>query len=143
MTTRWLVAVDGSPSSLRALDVATRLAAGTDDARLDVVAVLDLAAHDVYSGFHLTEAQLAQIERSLDDEALAPARARLAAARVPGTVRVLRGHAADAIVQEASAQDVAMVFVGKTGKGPLQKLLQGSVSRSVTNLSPAPVTVVA
>lgn len=142
MSDRYLVALDGSESSFRALDAAARLA-GQTGAQLEVVSVLDLEAHDVYSGFYLTEEQVKRIEDKLKNEVLAVARHHVPDDGPRLTTRLLRGHAVSRLLDEAGKPGVTMLFVGRTGKGPLQKLLEGSVSRSIAKLSPIPVTVVA
>ena len=43
---------------------------------------------------------------------------------------------------EHECGDVAFICVGRTGKGALQKVLEGSVSRRLTKLSSVPIVVV-
>jgi nucleotide-binding universal stress UspA family protein len=57
------------------------------------------------------------------------------------TVRVLRGHPAEVLVEAAA--DAAMLVVGRSGHGGLSELLRlGSVARACTEHAPCPVVVV-
>lgn len=115
---RVLVGVDGSPHSIRALQLALAWFPGAD--------VTALFAGDVPGG-----------EQTLRDT--------LAAAGVgPGAVHSLAVHekAAPAIVHEARAGGYELVMVGRRGLSPLQDLLIGTVSEAVVHRSPCSVIVV-
>lgn len=138
---RILVPVDGSAPSERALDLAVRLARGLG-AELDVVTVLDLSQVDVYDGFYLSDSQLDALQRKAKTEILERAQ-QLVDDRVPVRTRLLRGRAAHVLLEEAEQPGVAMIVMGRTGKGAFERLVQGSVSRNLAAHSPVPITIVA
>lgn len=138
---RILVPVDGSAPSDRALDLAARLAQGLG-ASLDIVTVLDFSQVDVYDGFYLSDRQLEELQTKAKREILERAE-QLVDDRVPVRTRLLRGRVTHVLLEEAEQPGVAMVVLGRTGKGAFERLVQGSVSRHLAAHSPAPVTVVA
>ena len=138
---RVLVAVDGSEPSLRALDVAIELARALQG-RLEIISVLDVGAHDAMQTLTMTEEQYARLEHWVREEVLAVANRRVPSDGPRVALRVLRGHAVTMLLAECEADDVALLCVGRTGKGSLQKVLEGSVSRRLAKLSPVPVVVV-
>jgi len=137
-----LVPVDGSESSHRAAKMAAQMAPGLK-ANIRLLAVLDLSQLDVYDGFYLTEDQLTQLHEKLRQEVLDDVKNSLDLA--DGTAveeELVRGHAKKVILDQASKDDVVMVCMGKTGKGALERLLQGSVSREVVQHAGVPCCVV-
>ena len=83
-----------------------------------------------------------QIERYYRDEgeaALAAARRRLRAARIPHRAHILVGAVAGRIVQHAAATRCDLICMGSRGLGDLGKALLGSTATKVANLSKIPV----
>lgn len=140
-TQRILVPVDGSPPSDRALDLAQQIAKGIG-AGIDIVTVIDLSQVDVYDGFYLTDRQLEELQTKAKTEILDRAKA-LVGDDVQVITRLLRGRAAHVLLEEAEKPGVAMIVMGRTGKGAFERLVQGSVSRNLAAHSPVPVTIVA
>ncbi len=58
------------------------------------------------------------------------------------TTEILSGHPAKAILNYAADHDIGLIITGTKGKGALQQLLLGSVTRSLVSLSHVPVLVV-
>lgn len=137
---RIVVPVDGSEPSMRALDVAARLAKGLG-ASLEVVSVLDLTQVDVYDSFYLTDTQLEDLQQRIKTDILEDARAR-APEGVHVEVKLLKGRAEKMLDTEVEKPGVVMVVIGRTGKGAFERLVQGSVSRHMAAHCPVPVTVV-
>lgn len=137
---RILVPVDGSESSLRALDHASALAEAVG-AELDLITVLSLGELDFYDGMYLTLDQVEQWQSQLKDDILATAQAR-----VPGGVgvraAVLKGRIVPTILERAASESCDLIVLGRTGKGRLERMLKGSVAQRISGSAPVPVTLV-
>lgn len=138
---RVVVAVDGSEPSLRALDVGVRLATAFGN-RLELICVLDVGAHDAMRTLTMSESDFERAEHWIRDKVLNVANRHVPSDGPRVALRVLRGHAVSMLLAEAERGDVSFMCVGRTGKGALQKVLEGSVSRRLIKLSPVPVVVV-
>lgn len=128
----WLVAVDGSAHSLRALDAALRMAETMTGCRLHLVNVQH------WLGKEAAETELAQRGWA----ATAQARATLDAAGRPWQLHIAMGEAADCIIALAGRLGCAGIVVGSRGLGVTEGLLLGSVATRLARLSPHPVLLV-
>jgi nucleotide-binding universal stress UspA family protein len=135
-----VVGVDGSEPSLRALRWAARQATWTA-APLEVVtawtfpdqpAPLDVPVH-VENLDRLVEEAQVKLDQIVADEVPTQQRKRTNA-------KVVRGNAVQVLLDEAS--DAALLVVGSSGRGAVQKFLLGSVSERCIRRQPCPVTVV-
>jgi nucleotide-binding universal stress UspA family protein len=137
---RILIAIDGSPSALEAVDFGLELAA---DQSASVTFVHVVPALDVVpmSGFGLAGA--VQHELTDDDtELLEQARSRADEACVTAYTRLLRGDPVDEIVAYADTVDADLIVVGSRGHGAVASALLGSVSRGILREARRPVLVV-
>lgn len=137
---RILVAIDGSEPAERALALAVTLAQKMAMS-LDVVTVIDLGQVDVYDGFYLTDRQINQIQQRVHDAVIEKARASVPN-EVDASFRVVRGSARKTLLEESEGEGVRLMVVGRTGKGALQRVVEGSVSRSLTAHAAVPVVIV-
>jgi nucleotide-binding universal stress UspA family protein len=80
--------------------------------------------------------------RELGMAALAPARAKLEAAKLSYEYHISVGVPAEAIVQYANQHEVDQIVMSYRGEGGLQALLLGSVVSKVLHLANCPVLVV-
>ncbi|MDT7710440.1 MAG: hypothetical protein QOG20_6047 [Pseudonocardiales bacterium] len=142
---RIVVGTDGSATSTAAL----RWAAATADglgADLEVVrafryppALHDWAAVPSNYGFLPELPAEDVVERGVHDELADLVATELGDRDV--TVRVLRGHPAEVLIE--AGKDAAMLVVGRSGHGALSDLLRiGSVARTCIEHAPCPVVVV-
>ena len=129
----WLVAVDGSDYSLRAVEQAARLAS-----EASARASIDLINVQPWLGKEAAETELPQRGWA----ATARARALLDAAGVPWRVRVIMGEAAPQIVRLAEALGSRGIIIGSHGLTSVQTLLLGSVAYKVIHMATVPVLVV-
>lgn len=127
-----LVAFDGSPAALRALDYAIERARASHGI-IHVVNVQVAYVDDVF---------VYRIHKHEGDEVLKPAIARLKASGVPHTSEVAFGHAAEAIVRAASQEDCDVIVIGMRERAGVASFLSTSVSGRVARLSRRPVTIV-
>lgn len=138
---RILIAVDGSPPSLRALEFGASLAAKLGvgivllHAMPQVVLPLGGAGPGALSELqHSLRAESTQLLESLVDKA------RPQGVAVETELGV--GDPAIAIYDRAEAPDIQMVVMGSRGQGAMARLLLGSVATKVVHTSSKPVVVV-
>jgi len=138
---RILVAIDGSEASFRAVDFASHLADRTL-AELEVVTVLDLGQLDVYDGFYLTTEQVTAWQERHKAHVLEQAGARAENALELPELTLLRGVVVPTLLQHARATGADLLVVGRTGKGALERVFQGSVSLALNRDATVPVVTV-
>lgn len=136
-----LCPIDGSVTSLQALDVAARLAAD-QHARLTICSVVDpsQAAAMAFGD----PAMSARCYEALDDEA--KQMLRDAAGRVAPPVSAesaaLNGQPVPAIVDYANANACDLIVMGSHGRSGIRRALVGSVAEGVLRHAGAPVMVI-
>ncbi|MFJ5920634.1 universal stress protein [Streptomyces ardesiacus] len=133
-----VVGVDGSESSLRAVDWAA------DEADLHEVPLLVLfgALWERYEGAALAR-ELGGPSTEMNAEDILKAAARRARQRHPGlviTTEAVLDEAEHALV--CAGRNASMIIVGSRGRSGLADRLLGSVSRTVAAMSDCPVVVV-
>jgi nucleotide-binding universal stress UspA family protein len=138
-----VVALDGSESSLHALDTAIELAAPPGKT-LQLIHVIDWSPF-VIETFEENEQRGAirksQIERARN-EILAPAAERAAAAGVTAQEDVVFGAPAEEIVQKAEQKQASAIVIGRTGRSKLERMMYGSIANKIIQISDVPVVVV-
>jgi nucleotide-binding universal stress UspA family protein len=136
-----LLAFDGSPAALRAVELVAGYA-GERDAL--AVILLNVQKRPI-SLWPAPSTAVGAMEAALMEEgaaALEPALARLAAAGVPAQAEVRLGIPAQAILQEAKASGAQAMVMGTRGAGPLHGYALGSVALRVAHGGGAPVILV-
>ncbi len=143
MAEKFVVAVDGSPGSERALQTAINLAktAGAD------VTLVHIIEWSPFS-FHTPE-ELAQRHNRREEELdrakeaiLGSAESAVKAAGLACEAEVRHGHPAETVVEIAQGNNASQIFIGRKGQSKMGSLLFGSVAGSLVQISPVPVTVV-
>lgn len=143
MAGNFIVAVDGSEGSERALNTALSLAKSTD-VGLTLVHIIEWSPFSFHTPDELAERR-GRREEELDrakDALLAPAEAAAKAAGLNCETLVRHGHPAETVVEIAKASGASQIFIGRKGQSKMGSLLFGSVAGSLVQISPIPVTVV-
>jgi nucleotide-binding universal stress UspA family protein len=144
MYERILVAVDGSPTSLRGLDEALKVAKAMH-ARLKIVHVVNeliIAAEYVPSVYYEpVMISLRDCGAKVLEQAAAIAR-RAGVPCEPSLVETLGGRAADEIVKQAKTWPADLIVLGTHGRRGLKRLVLGSDAELVLRQSPVPVLMV-
>lgn len=143
MFTRILVAVDGSRHADRALAEGIDLAQRTGGRLTIISCAPDPSAWEVSGGAY-AGVDLTALRRELDAEhekLLDQARASVPD-DLPVITRLLRGHAAERILEEFAGGDHDLLIMGSRGRGGLKSVLLGSVSHQVVSAAPSAVLVV-
>jgi nucleotide-binding universal stress UspA family protein len=138
-----LIATDGSPASIEALEVGFELAAA-EEARAIVVHVAPAIDSAPTGGFGLSPAALTH-QLTAADRAPLGAALELEADLdydVDVDVELLRGTPVNQIVAYAEEHDVDLIVVGSRGHGAFTTALLGSVSLGVLRHTRRPVLVV-
>ena len=132
-----VVAVDGSPSSERALDYAVALAK-RDASRLVLAHVTELIAGRAAGTVDLEDDDIVQ---QLGERA-----EQISADGLPGTAlrvaRTMSGGPAHAIAAIATEVNADLVVTGTRGHTALTGLVVGSVAQRLMHVTPCPVLVV-
>ena len=86
--------------------------------------------------------EMMEMEGEAAELALKEMRAKLEGKGVEIATQVLFGNPADELFRLSEKPEVAMVIVGRTGKGALARLLLGSVPLALARKCPKPLTIV-
>lgn len=143
MADRFIVAVDGSAGSGRALDVAIKLARLTK-ASLTLVHIIEWSPFSFHTPDELAERHKRR-EEELDrarSAVLGPAEKTAIDAGLHCDTVVRHGHPAESLVELATEIGAKQIFIGRKGQSKMGSLLFGSVAGSLVQISSIPVTVV-
>jgi nucleotide-binding universal stress UspA family protein len=141
MTKKILIATDGSPSALRAIELGLELA---EDEGAEPIFVHVAPAKDVLpvAGIGMVPLsvphELAEADRASLVEAVELAEER----GLDAATRLLTGDPAHEIVAFADVVDADLIVVGSHGYGAIAGALLGSVSRGVLKGTTRPVLIV-
>lgn len=138
---RFLVPVDGSPHSERAIEQVIRLAKCRETPEIHLINVREPVDSWEVRSF-LTEEEIARIQQSEGEEDLRGARALLDAAGLAYEAQVLAGPVAQTIAHYAATHQCDQIVMGTHGRGGLASLFLGSVAAKVIHLAHVPVTLV-
>ena len=146
MYRRILVPIDGSPTSMRGLKEAIRLAAD-QRARLQVLNVVDelivLQSLDAFSMSNTGD--LIEGLREAGRKALAEATALTGRHGVKAAIRMLDSRTlrvCDVIVEEAKKWRADLIIMGTHGRRGVTRMLLGSDAEGVLRSTPVPVLLV-
>ncbi|MCP5083334.1 MAG: universal stress protein [Alphaproteobacteria bacterium] len=143
MKNSFLIAVDDSPGSGKAVDIAMAQAkrAGAD---LVVAYVIEWSAYSFNTPEENAERHKRR-EEEIDRAAgqiVEPVVAKIKAAGLNAEGVVRHGHPAQTLVALAEESDVSQIFIGRLGASGLKSMLFGSVAANLVQSSTVPVTVV-
>lgn len=129
-----LLAYDGFDHSQPALEETVRLARD-EGAEITILSVVPPDARGTKSGGHVGMAPHAH-----DD--VARAHAYFRERGIESEMKIDHGDPADAILTEARDGHYGVIVTGTRGRGPVARLLLGSVSHKVAEHSPCTVVIV-
>lgn len=138
-----LVAVDGSPASLRAVGLAIRFAKERQSASITLLNVQNQTMFNLADGAGLMAAAWVEEEEDrLGEDALRGAVAACEGAGAHFTIRSERGAPAETIDRIAREENIDHIIMGTRGLGSIRGLLVGSIATQVLHLVQVPVTLV-
>jgi nucleotide-binding universal stress UspA family protein len=137
-----LVPIDGSDSSMRALQYAIRLAKENATTELHIV-----NAHEppiVYGeiAVYLSEEKAREFQRQHSEDILKPAIEMARVAGIRFATDILVGNIAKVISRRAEEIGCDSIIMGTHGMGAIANLLMGSIATKVIHLTHLPVTLV-
>jgi len=142
MRMKILVAVDGSKTSLEAVDW---LVAHADWYRKPPAVELITVHHPVSnltrSALRIKKAELTRWYREQGEANLAKAKRKLHKAKLHFRSHVLVGPAAETIVRHAAKSKCDLIVLGSSGMGAAGSLLAASVAAKVLDLATLPVLI--
>ena len=133
-----LLATDLSRTSLPATNEAFAVA-GRLRADLLIVSVIDTAALRLPGGRYLARVDQVREQRQAAAQELVQRGRREG---VPVQFLIWEGEPGEAILEAAKAEGADMIVLGSHGRGPIGRLLLGSVSKHVVRQAAVPVVVV-
>jgi nucleotide-binding universal stress UspA family protein len=142
-----LVAIDGSKTADKALDFGLDLAAKYS-AKVLVVSVFDVISTSLVArGMVFSPAGTTKYLEELEafhSHVLVDAlvKAKKFKAKLKISTKLLKGRAADKIVDEANEGGFGLIVVGSRGLGGIKEFLLGSVSDRVADEAKCPVLIV-
>lgn len=136
-----LVPVDGSRTSLRAVEHVIKLVQGREPMAILLANVQETADAWELKSF-MKESEIQAMQDSKGNDALDAAGALLDAAALPYERRVLRGEIAKSLVALAHQEGCDKIIMGARGESLIEELLIGSVVQDVIRLTDIPVTIV-
>ncbi|WP_028782520.1 universal stress protein [Thalassobacillus devorans] len=140
MKQNYLVPVDGSDHSLRALAYAIEHAKETDNGILLVHVQPEYDTHNIRR--FITKEQIKEYQQEMADEAFLAAEPLLSQSDVTVEKVLLTGVASDEICRLARKEKVKGIIMGSRGLGRVKGSVLGSISYSVLHTADVPVTVV-
>ena len=137
-----LVPVDGSKSSLAAVDLLIRIF-GQFRAKpeVDLITVHLPVPKLPRMGMAVGKTQLARYYEEEGEARLAPAKKKLDAAGIAYKASVLVGPIAETIVKRADSAGCKLICIGSRGMSALGKALVGSVATKVLQLASQPLLI--
>ncbi len=138
MYKRILLAVDGSDNSVRAAHEAIKIAANVPDAMIEILYVIlpPRTARQIL--LEPTDEEMAEIK----GEILRPIAEKIEAKGITVKKTLLKGEAADTIIEHEHENEYDLLVIGSRGLGAVRKFVQGSVSSRVAEKARCPVLLV-
>ncbi|MDG6923146.1 MAG: universal stress protein [Nitrososphaerota archaeon] len=133
-----MVAVDGSDSGYRAADFGIGLAAKLGS---EVLILYVIGASSADPDYRIP-ADMVEAFEDMGKEVLAKCEARAKSSGTKFNEILVTGDPVSEILRQAEDKRANCIVMGKRGLGRLEKLLMGSVSTKVSNLSEIPVILV-
>lgn len=140
---KFLVGMDGSDGARRAAEFAAKRAK-VSGAQLVLLHVVDWSPYELLTAEEISSRHVEREKEVADSKAkiLQPLADEFAADGIEVEVVVHHGHAAERISELAEELEVDQVFTGRRGRSRVKSLLFGSVSGSLVQMCPVPITVV-
>ena len=139
---KFLVAIDGSKSSLAAARYAAKLASAVrGNNHVTLLSVHDDSALKLFKSY-VPKGVIGDYLREMSEKDLAPSRKVLDKAGIAHDMSIRFGSIAEQILEEIQSSGCDMVVLGSKGRGALKNLVVGSVAQKVSASANVPVLLV-
>ena len=139
---KFLVAVDGSKSSLSAVRYAAKLASAVrGHNQVTLLSVHDDSALKLFKRY-VPRGAIADYLREMSEQDLAPSRKHLDKVGIAHDMVIRFGDIAAQILEEIQSSGCDMIVMGSKGRGALKNLVVGSVAQKVSASAQVPVLLV-
>ncbi len=142
---KFLVCVDGSEQSYKAIDKAATIAAGLDDCEITAIYVYHIDSLVGVGEAYFTEEMIRRVHEQSKEEGeniLADAQKIFEKRNLKVDTLLKEGHVATTIIELAEEGKYDVVVLGSRGLGGFKKLLLGSVSNAIAQEVKASVFIV-
>ncbi|HYD60879.1 MAG TPA: universal stress protein [Noviherbaspirillum sp.] len=136
-----LLAVDGSESSLHAVEYVVKRAGTSKDGYQVHLVNVQYPLHGSVAAF-VDASQIKQYHHDEGMKVLAPAKEKLEAAGIPFYAHLFVGEPAEVIARCAKEQYCDEIVIGTRGLSGISSLLVGSVAAKIIHLAEVPVLLV-
>jgi nucleotide-binding universal stress UspA family protein len=138
-----LIPVDGSPTSLRALDLAIKMATQNPGTSLVLLNVQNIRAIELAGASEAGDSDwLREAGSRASAKALKDATGKCEHGDVVFETLIRTGQIAEVIARVAREEDIKHIVMGTRGLGGIQGLLLGSVATQVIHLAEVPITLI-
>ena len=143
MSTKYVVACDGSEAAERALKFAMD-EAKEHNAEIVLAFVLEWSPYAFLTPEELEERHKRRKEelKRAHEAIVDPLLKKLSDAGIKGDAEIRYGHVAETLVQIAEDVKARQIYVGRTGHSAIANRLFGSVASSMAQIAPVPCTIV-
>ncbi len=142
---KFLVCSDGSEQSFKAIEKASKLAAGLTDVEITVIYVYHIDTLVGVGEAYFTEEMIKRVHEQSKEEGekiLADAERFFKEKNLKVSTMLKEGHVATTIIEVAKDGKYDVVVVGSRGLGGFKKLLLGSVSNAIAQEVDSSVLIV-
>lgn len=142
-----LIAIDGSPFSIAAIDEAARIP-WPPDSKVKIISAIEMPTPVVIGTLPMPDNYYSEWEKALEDQANANTTNALArfgekgGAGVDATAKTVKGDPKTAIVEEAEHWGADLIIVGTHGYNAFERFWLGSVSRAIASHAHCSVQIV-
>jgi nucleotide-binding universal stress UspA family protein len=133
-----LVPIDGSETSMRALEHTALRAKRGEKIQTQVLFVAPTALPSLY----VTRSMIKEWQKAECDRVFSNPKVKTLTKRLSAKIFLETGDIAESILKVARKEKCAEIVMGSRDLGPLKRLVLGSVATKIVHAAPVPVTIV-
>ena len=138
---RILVCLDGSEPSQRAMEISLEIAKSSGMS-IQFLSVLDLYEVELYENLYFSREQIEEMRIKRHEDLVVPACKKAKENNVPFHGETLVGRPLKQILRFVDEHQPEWVAVGRSGRGRMERIFEGSVSRGLAARVSVPIFIV-